>query len=228
MKPSRRSRIPSNSTPKRSKTAPMSPPKPQSQPESTPDHSPASKSQAQSQAQAQTQSTSVTPAARYQQNLKSLRRIDPTIISIVDQFSHICLYRLHQGKWVKDGFEGASFLFERCVLGGPSTPCHPSHSSNVLELRIPLMASSFLIVPGCRITYTTYTPKTRYNPRGSISCTSLTPSSPPSVSPWPNRLQFRSRLAGRMPITEHRPPTTRSRIGAICSIRSRTRALMKL
>jgi hypothetical protein len=59
----------------------------------------------------------MTAAARYQKNLKSLRRIDPTILSIVDQFSHICLYRLHEGKWLKDGFEGASFLFERYVCG---------------------------------------------------------------------------------------------------------------
>jgi hypothetical protein len=59
----------------------------------------------------------MTADARYQKNLKSLRRIDPTILSIVDQFSHICLYRLHEGKWLKDGFEGASFLFERCVCG---------------------------------------------------------------------------------------------------------------
>jgi hypothetical protein len=167
MKPSRRSRIPSNTTPKRSKPAPMSPTKPRPPPESTPNHSPASKSQAQTQAQAQAQSPTVTAAARYQKNLKSLRRIDPTILSIIDQFSHICLYRLHQGKWLKDGFEGASFLFERCVLGGPSTPCHPSHSSNVLGPRIPLMASSFSIVPGCTITYTTYTPKTRFSPRAS-------------------------------------------------------------
>ncbi|KAF8480411.1 Dcp1-like decapping family-domain-containing protein, partial [Russula ochroleuca] len=65
-----------------------------------------------SEPQAQS-TTSLTAAARYQRNLKILRRIDPTIVSIIDQFSHICLYRLHEGKWQKDGFEGASFLFER-------------------------------------------------------------------------------------------------------------------
>src|SRR5712672_795390 len=32
-----------------------------------------------------------TPAARYQQNLKSSRRIDPTIVSTIDQFSHMSI-----------------------------------------------------------------------------------------------------------------------------------------
>ena len=80
------------------------------------------------------------------------------------------------------------------------------HSTNVLELRIPLMASSFLIVKGCRIIYTAYTPKTRYSLRASMSCASLTPSLLPSASPGPNWLQFRSQPVGRMPTTEHRPP----------------------
>ena len=90
----------------------------------------------------------MTAAARYQKNLKSLRRIDPTIVSIVDQFSHICLYRLHEGKWLKDGFEGASFLFERCVCG-PVIPIYlfSLPSPHNLELHIPLMASSSLTVP---------------------------------------------------------------------------------
>ena len=110
MTPSRRSRLASNGPAKRSKPAPMSPPSNTCfQSESSPSHSPASKPP-----QPQTQSA-MTADARYQKNLKSLRRIDPTILSIVDQFSHICLYRLHEGKWLKDGFEGASFLFERCV-----------------------------------------------------------------------------------------------------------------
>jgi hypothetical protein len=61
----------------------------------------------------------------------------PTIVSILDKFSHICLYRLHEGKWQKDGFEGASFLFERCVGVLPSS-WPPSHSSNISERRIPL------------------------------------------------------------------------------------------
>ena len=111
MTPSRRSRLASNGSSKRSKPVPTSPPpnaRPQS--DSTPSHSPTSKPQPQAQ-------SAMTAAARYQKNLKSLRRIDPTILSIVDQFSHICLYRLHEGKWLKDGFEGASFLFERCVCG---------------------------------------------------------------------------------------------------------------
>lgn len=111
MKPSRRSRLASTGSSKRSKPTPVSPPKQRTQPESVPTHLPVPEPQT-----AQTQSTStLTAAARYQKNLKSLRRVDPTIISIIDQFSHICLYRLHDGKWQKDGFEGASFLFERAA-----------------------------------------------------------------------------------------------------------------
>ncbi|KAF8267169.1 Dcp1-like decapping family-domain-containing protein [Lactarius quietus] len=137
MTPSRRSRIASNGSSKRSKPAPMSPPsnaRPQS--ESSPSHSPASKPQLQAQ-------TAMTAAARYQKNLKSLRRIDPTIVSIVDQFSHICLYRLHEGKWQKDGFEGASFLFERAAYppyglfilnrAGMNDYIHPIHPEDEIQ-----------------------------------------------------------------------------------------------
>ncbi|KAH9038523.1 Dcp1-like decapping family-domain-containing protein, partial [Lactarius pseudohatsudake] len=134
MTPSRRSRLASNGSSKRSKPAPTSPPsnaRPQS--ESSPSHSPSSKSQPQS----------MTAAARYQKNLKSLRRIDPTIVSIVDQFSHICLYRLHEGKWQKDGFEGASFLFERAAYppyglfilnrAGMNDYIHPIHPEDEIQ-----------------------------------------------------------------------------------------------
>lgn len=85
----------------------------------------------------------MTAAARYQKNLKSLRRIDPTILSIVDQFSHICLYRLHEGKWQKDGFEGASFLFERAAYppyglfilnrAGMNDYIHPIHPEDEIQ-----------------------------------------------------------------------------------------------
>ena len=112
MKPSRRSRLASNGSSKRSKPTPLSPPKQRPQSESASTHLPVPEPQT-----AQTQcTTALTAAARYQKNLKSLRRVDPTIVSIIDQFSHICLYRLHEGKWQKDGYEGASFLFERCVF----------------------------------------------------------------------------------------------------------------
>ncbi|TFK47564.1 hypothetical protein OE88DRAFT_1665761 [Heliocybe sulcata] len=58
-------------------------------------------------------SLGMSTAARYQHNLKVLRRRDPTILSIFDQFSHVCLYH-HNGKaWEKKGFEGSMFLFER-------------------------------------------------------------------------------------------------------------------
>ncbi len=89
----------------------------------------------------------MTAAARYQKNLKILRRMDPTIISIVDQFSHTCLYRLHEGKWQKDGFEGATFLFERCVCG-PIIPMGLLSFPQNLELHILLMAFSSLTVLG--------------------------------------------------------------------------------
>lgn len=85
----------------------------------------------------------MTADARYQKNLKSLRRIDPTIVSIVDQFSHICLYRLHEGKWLKDGFEGASFLFERAAYppyglfilnrAGMNDYIHPIHPEDEVQ-----------------------------------------------------------------------------------------------
>ena len=121
MKSSRRSRLPSNGSSKRSKPSPVSPPKQRPQPESVPVHSPVPEPQT-----TQTPCAPVmTAAARYQKNLKSLRRVDPTIVSIIDQFSHICLYRLHEGKWQKDGHEGASFLFERCVFRFYRHPCHP-------------------------------------------------------------------------------------------------------
>ncbi|KAI0065032.1 hypothetical protein BV25DRAFT_125061 [Artomyces pyxidatus] len=57
--------------------------------------------------------TGMTPASRYNQNLKVLKRNDPSIISIFDQFSHVCLYHHNGTKWEKKGFEGSMFLFER-------------------------------------------------------------------------------------------------------------------
>lgn len=166
MKPSRRSRLASNGSSKRSKPTLVSPQKQRPQPESAPTHLPVPEPQT-----AQTQSTTaLTAAARYQKNLKSLRRVDPTIISIVDQFSHICLYRLHEGKWQKDGFEGASFLFERRVFRLCRHPCHSLLTSNItyLELPIPLMASLFSIVPGCTIIRTSSIQKTRYSRKENI------------------------------------------------------------
>ena len=173
MKPSRRSRLASNGTSKRSKPTPMSPPKSRPQPQSdpSPTHPPPpqpaqSTTTTTTTATTTTCTTSLTAADRYQKNLNSLRRIDPTIVSIVDKFSHICLYRLHEGKWQKDGFEGASFLFERYV---PKTyyPNHPlpAHSSILSELPTPLTASSFSIVQGCTTTFIPSIPKTKYKRR---------------------------------------------------------------
>jgi hypothetical protein len=42
-------------------------------------------------------------------NLNNTRRIHPTIVSIIDQFSQVRLYRLHEGKWQKYAFEGNFF-----------------------------------------------------------------------------------------------------------------------
>ncbi|KAG6877982.1 hypothetical protein C0993_001187 [Termitomyces sp. T159_Od127] len=55
----------------------------------------------------------MSPASRYQHNLKVLRRRDPTITSIFDQFSHVCVYHHNGTKWEKLGYEGSMFLYER-------------------------------------------------------------------------------------------------------------------
>lgn len=166
MKPSRRSRITSNGSSKRSKPTPLSPTKQRPQSDSAPTHLPVPEPET-----AQTQSTTaLTAAARYEKNLNCLRRVDPTIVSIIDQFSHICLYRLHEGKWQKDGHEGASFLFERCVFRLYRHPCHSLLTSDIIYLDLPilLMASLFSIAPGCTITHTPSFQKTKYSQRENI------------------------------------------------------------
>ncbi len=55
----------------------------------------------------------MSPASRYSQNLRVLCRHDPSIMSIFDQFSHVCLYQHDGEKWEKKGYEGSMFLFER-------------------------------------------------------------------------------------------------------------------
>jgi len=55
----------------------------------------------------------MSPASRYNHNLKVLRRRDPSIVSIFDQFSHVCVYHHNGKKWEKQGFEGSMFLYER-------------------------------------------------------------------------------------------------------------------
>lgn len=68
----------------------------------------------------------MSPASRYHSNLKVLRRRDPSITSIFDQFSHVCVYHHNGKKWEKQGFEGSMFLYERSVpLTPPSSPAHP-------------------------------------------------------------------------------------------------------
>ena len=55
----------------------------------------------------------MSPASRYNHNLKVLRRRDPSILSIFDQFSHVCVYHHNGNNWEKQGFEGSMFLYER-------------------------------------------------------------------------------------------------------------------
>ncbi|EGO03397.1 hypothetical protein SERLA73DRAFT_69271 [Serpula lacrymans var. lacrymans S7.3] len=55
----------------------------------------------------------MSPASRYHHNMKVLRRRDPSIVSIFDQFSHVCVYHHNGDKWEKQGFEGSMFLYER-------------------------------------------------------------------------------------------------------------------
>ncbi|PFH49375.1 hypothetical protein AMATHDRAFT_63340 [Amanita thiersii Skay4041] len=58
-------------------------------------------------------SMGMSPMSRYNHNLKVLRRRDPSIISIFDQFSHVCVYHHNGKKWEKQGYEGSMFLYER-------------------------------------------------------------------------------------------------------------------
>ncbi|KAI3605865.1 hypothetical protein WG66_012400 [Moniliophthora roreri] len=55
----------------------------------------------------------MSPASIYEHNLKVLRRRDPSIVSIFDQFSHVCVYHHNGEKWEKHGYEGSMFLYER-------------------------------------------------------------------------------------------------------------------
>ncbi|KIP06286.1 hypothetical protein PHLGIDRAFT_36001 [Phlebiopsis gigantea 11061_1 CR5-6] len=50
----------------------------------------------------------------YQNNLNVIKRRDPSVVSILDQFSHICLYNFNgkTGKWVREGYEGSIFIVE--------------------------------------------------------------------------------------------------------------------
>ena len=63
----------------------------------------------------------------YQSNMKVLLRREPTITSIVDQFSHVCLYHHNGQKWEKHGYEGSMFLFEKYVPWR-SRPLAPSQT----------------------------------------------------------------------------------------------------
>ena len=58
----------------------------------------------------------MSPQSRYLSNMKVVRRRDPSIVSIFDQFSHVCVYHHNGDKWEKQGYEGSMFLYERSVL----------------------------------------------------------------------------------------------------------------
>ncbi|KAH7919308.1 hypothetical protein BV22DRAFT_1199552 [Leucogyrophana mollusca] len=60
-----------------------------------------------------TSSLGMSPASRYASNMKVVRRRDPSIVSIFDQFSHVCVYHHNGDKWEKQGYEGSMFLYER-------------------------------------------------------------------------------------------------------------------
>ncbi|KAJ3537221.1 hypothetical protein NMY22_g5680 [Coprinellus aureogranulatus] len=67
----------------------------------------------QMQAQQAPPSLGMTTAARYQHNLNVMRRRDPSIQTIFDQFDHVCIYLMEEGgRWQKIGVEGSLFLFE--------------------------------------------------------------------------------------------------------------------
>ncbi|KAG1762848.1 hypothetical protein EDD22DRAFT_1050486 [Suillus occidentalis] len=55
----------------------------------------------------------MSPQSRYISNMKVVRRRDPSIVSIFDQFSHVCVYHHNGDKWEKQGYEGSMFLYER-------------------------------------------------------------------------------------------------------------------
>ncbi|KAF9066078.1 hypothetical protein BDP27DRAFT_1449928 [Rhodocollybia butyracea] len=58
-------------------------------------------------------SSFMSAASRYAHNLKVLRRRDPSILRIFDQFSHVCVYHHNGERWEKKGYEGSMFLYER-------------------------------------------------------------------------------------------------------------------
>ncbi|EKM56889.1 uncharacterized protein PHACADRAFT_160427 [Phanerochaete carnosa HHB-10118-sp] len=65
----------------------------------------------------------------YQNNLRTIKRRDPTIVSILDQFSHVCLYKFNgmTMKWEREGYEGSIFIVEHS-----DTPVHGFYILNRL------------------------------------------------------------------------------------------------
>ncbi|KAH8116154.1 hypothetical protein DFH11DRAFT_1542919 [Phellopilus nigrolimitatus] len=58
----------------------------------------------------------MSPASRYYKNLRVLRRHDPHIVSIFDQFAHVTLYyQPEPDKFERGGYEGVMFFFERDI-----------------------------------------------------------------------------------------------------------------
>ena len=58
----------------------------------------------------------MTAAERYYKNLRVLRRKDPHIVSIFDQFAHVTVYYMLDNLTMeRAGYEGTLFFFERYV-----------------------------------------------------------------------------------------------------------------
>lgn len=64
-------------------------------------------------------SPGMSPASRYMSNMNVIRRRDSSIVSIFDQFSHVCVYHHNGDKWEKQGYEGSMFLYERYHVHHP-------------------------------------------------------------------------------------------------------------
>ena len=78
----------------------------------------------------------------YQNNMTVLRRRDPTITTILDSFSHVCLYHFSGSKWKRLGFEGSMFLVEQYVLPQLALE-NPCSRSTIAARTLLITASSF-------------------------------------------------------------------------------------
>jgi hypothetical protein len=119
-------------------------------------------------------SLGMSPTSRYNYNLKVLRRRDPSIVSIFDQFSHVCVYHHNGNKWEKQGYEGSMFLYERrvfifCLYIGIENPSSTDVSNAyVVEIHTHLMAFISSTVWARTIIFNVSTLKTTLAPMAAI------------------------------------------------------------